>query len=201
MPLYYLDSTQNTCELREEDILPAIESGLLRDDTFVWREGMADWVPFENLKPEFMPDVSPPEDPAAGEDIGFHTGSPVWEILNREIFLVKKALDASADSANFDIFEPEMGALILECREVAHQKRRSFLSENSSFDIALHLPHGGIQVCRIAGESSRFFGRTKSRIRIFNERNLEIASVVPGHGKPDLVSLFATDDQRRLVSV
>jgi|GEM_PF-3460429 len=197
MPLYYLDHENQAQPMEDEIIHAFVEQGILTDSTYVWKEGLTEWVFFESIKEQY---VSLQET----FDLGFQEGSPLWEILNHETFLVKRALDTPEGTADFDVFEPEMGALILECREVMPELkgvRKNFSGRLDSYNIVLRLPHTGHQVARLSGRFPRAFGLSPGKVSIYNDEDQLIGILKKGNGRPDLVILYSLDEQVRLVSV
>jgi len=57
MPWYYADNGQQTGPLTDEQFQSLIQSGTIRADTLVWRDGMANWQPCNTIT---MPAGNPP---------------------------------------------------------------------------------------------------------------------------------------------
>lgn len=191
MALYYLDELNEPRQMEENLVMDYFERGELNDSTYVWREGWSDWVFFGTVKKEYLA-------PLPVEKLSFQEGSPVWEMLNLETFLVKKALDTPDQSLDFDIFEPEMGALIFECREQTPALKEKVFAGNN---VILQLPHNGHQVARLGGKFSKVFGFSHGKISLFDEEDRLIGIVKKGNGSPDLVTIFSANGESRLVSV
>ncbi len=192
MTIFYINPENEPVALDEKNIHSFVEQGLLRDETYVWTEGLPDWILFGQFKDEHL--VAPTRD-----QFEFEEASPVWEILNHETFLIKKALNTPEYTADFDIFEPEMGALILECRERPVSIKDAKHSEG--FNIVLTLPHSGHQVARLNGRFPRTFGLSRGKVSIYDDEDELIGVLKKGNCRPDLVTLHSPDGQNRLVSV
>ncbi len=50
MNWYYADGTQQQGPVSEADFAQLVQAGKVTDQTMVWREGMADWQPYGNVK-------------------------------------------------------------------------------------------------------------------------------------------------------
>ena len=51
MNWYYAEAGQQLGPITEEELLRLAESGKIRSDTLVWREGMANWEVYDYVKP------------------------------------------------------------------------------------------------------------------------------------------------------
>ena len=58
MQWYYLVQGQRQGPVEDSDLETLVRQGIVRDDTLVWREGLADWQPFGAVKPK--PEHAPP---------------------------------------------------------------------------------------------------------------------------------------------
>src|SRR5262245_14487254 len=68
MNWYYYDGTKQVGPISEAELLQAHQSGLINDSSLVWREGMANWIPFREAVPQATPVGAPPQfAPGAGQ--------------------------------------------------------------------------------------------------------------------------------------
>jgi uncharacterized membrane protein len=51
MNWYYFDGTNQIGPIAEADLLSARQAGVITDSTLVWREGLANWIPFREALP------------------------------------------------------------------------------------------------------------------------------------------------------
>ena len=89
--------------------------------------------------------------------------SKAWEILNRDLYFVKDVVKSheAKTSDKFDVFDPESGNILLECREPdigVMTKVTRFLGgrydEMAPFNLIAVVPESNEQVLRIARGSS-----------------------------------------------
>lgn len=94
--------------------------------------------------------------------------------LNKNRLLVKEHVGFFKASSNYDIYDPESGAILMECRE----ERLGFLTKllrftdykrNTPFDIQVRTPDGK-QVVRVTRGVSLFL----SKVKVLNENDQEI---------------------------
>lgn len=71
MNWYYYDGAKQVGPISEAELLQARQSGVINDSSLVWREGMANWIPFREALPAAAvgagPGVPPQGAPGAGE--------------------------------------------------------------------------------------------------------------------------------------
>jgi len=96
------------------------------------------------------------------------------EILDRNIFLVKEHLGIFKAANNFDIFEPESGRLILECREddlgfMTKLLRFTDFKRMTPFDIRIRTP-GGQPVIRVSRGASFIL----SKVKVMDENDMVV---------------------------
>jgi len=66
MKWYYADGDRQMGPIEEEEFLSLVESGRVKPETLVWRDGLSDWKPFASVG--IVPSMTRPAD---GEDSGF----------------------------------------------------------------------------------------------------------------------------------
>ena len=103
------------------------------------------------------------------------------EVLNRNLFLVKEHVGFFKAANNYDIFDPETGQMILQCREEAlgpltKMLRFTDYKRVTPFDIQIRTPDGGpvVRVKRgvsvfisnvsVLDESDQFIGGFKQKL-------------------------------------
>jgi uncharacterized membrane protein YjgN (DUF898 family) len=78
MNWYYAVGGERHGPFGRDEFVRIIGTGVITDATLVWREGMAEWRPFADLKAEFgPPPVAGMVDPAPGQPAGPAPGTPV----------------------------------------------------------------------------------------------------------------------------
>jgi uncharacterized protein YxjI len=87
------------------------------------------------------------------------------EILSKNIYLIKEHVGVFKAANNFDIHDPETGAIIMECREenlgfITKLLRFSDYKRMTPFDIQVRAP-GGDQVVRIRRGVSVFLSKVE----------------------------------------
>lgn len=87
------------------------------------------------------------------------------KVLNRNIFLVKEHVGLFKAANNYDIYDPQTGNIIMECREerlgiITKILRFTDLKRNTPFDIQIRTPDGS-QVVRITRGVSVFLSKVK----------------------------------------
>jgi len=92
------------------------------------------------------------------------------EILNKNIFLIKEHVGMFKAANNYDIFDPEAGKMILECREdhlgfITKILRFTDYKRMTPFDIQIRTPEG-MPVVRVTRGISIFL----SKVRVENEK-------------------------------
>lgn len=96
------------------------------------------------------------------------------DALNRNLFLVKEHVGLFKAANNFDVFDPESGELVLECREdrlgpISRLLRFTDYKRMTPFDVQIRTP-GGQQVVRVSRGVSLFL----SNVRVHDEDDREI---------------------------
>ncbi len=104
----------------------------------------------------------------------------VSQVINKNLFLVKEHLGLFKAANNFDIFDPENGDLIMECREpslglITKLLRFTDFKRMTPFDVQIRTPDGkrivrikrGISFflsnVEVRDESNNFIGSFKQR--------------------------------------
>jgi len=92
-------------------------------------------------------------------------------VLNRNLFLVKEHVGMFKAANNFDIYDPESGEIILECREeklgrITKMLRFTDYKRMTPFNIEIREP-GGPTLIRISRGVSFFL----SKVQVFNEKD------------------------------
>lgn len=64
MNWYYYDGAKQVGPIPEAEVLQARQGGLINDASLVWREGMANWIPFRDALPQA---AEAPQSPGAGQ--------------------------------------------------------------------------------------------------------------------------------------
>jgi len=87
------------------------------------------------------------------------------EVLNRNVFLVKEHVGMFKAANNYDIYDPETGAIIMECREdnlgiITKLLRFTDYKRMTPFDIEIKTPDGE-PVVRITRGVSLFLSKVK----------------------------------------
>ena len=87
------------------------------------------------------------------------------EVLNRNVFLVKEHVGMFKAANNYDIYNPENGQIILECREehlgfFTRLLRFTDFKRNTPFDVRIAIPDGQ-PVVRVTRGVSLFLSRVK----------------------------------------
>src|SRR2546427_9341329 len=59
MNWYYVDAGQQAGPIPEDELATLAVSGKIQPDTLVWREGMATWLPYSQVKPGGSPNAPP----------------------------------------------------------------------------------------------------------------------------------------------
>lgn len=111
------------------------------------------------------------------------------DILNRNLFLVKEHAGLFKAANNFDIFEPESGEKILECREeklgiITKMLRFTDYKRMTPFDLEIR-PPGGRTLIRVSRGVSFFL----SKVKVFDGNN-----VLVGGFKQKLFSIGGSFD-------
>jgi uncharacterized protein YxjI len=93
------------------------------------------------------------------------------EILGRNLFLIKEHLGLLKAANNYDIYDPDSGELLMECREdhlgfFTRILRFTDYKRMTPFDIQVRTP-GGEQVVRITRGIALFL----SRVTVLNEKD------------------------------
>ena len=93
------------------------------------------------------------------------------EVLNRNVFLVKEHLGLLKAANNYDIYDPETGEVILECREerlgwMTKVLRFTRYKRMTPFDIRIRTPEGK-QVVRVTKGVSWFL----AKVRVLDEED------------------------------
>ena len=96
------------------------------------------------------------------------------EILNKNQFLIKEHVGMFKAANNFDVYDPETGQIILECREeglgiFTKMLRFTKYKRNTPFDITV-APPGGEPVVRVKRGISLFL----SKVSVFDEHGVLI---------------------------
>ncbi len=96
------------------------------------------------------------------------------DVLNRNIFLVKEHVGVFKAANNYDIFDPETGHIIMECREeqlgvLTKILRFTDFKRNTPFDIQIRTPDGH-QIFRITRGISLFL----SKVNVLDENDRHI---------------------------
>ncbi len=75
MQWYYADAGRQVGPLEDAAFEELVRTGVVRDDTPIWREGLADWVPYGTVRPPrpAPPPPAAPAPPAPVEATGFCT--------------------------------------------------------------------------------------------------------------------------------
>jgi len=95
----------------------------------------------------------------------------VSQVINKNLFLVKEHLGLFKAANNFDIFDPENGELIMECREptlglITKLLRFTDFKRMTPFDVQIRTPDGS-RIVRIKRGISLFL----SNVEVFDENN------------------------------
>lgn len=96
------------------------------------------------------------------------------EVLNRNLYLVKEHVGMFKAANNFDVYDPESGEMILECREeklgfFTKLLRFTDYKRMTPFDIQIRTPSGE-QIIRVSRGISLFL----STVSVFNEHDERI---------------------------
>jgi uncharacterized protein YxjI len=96
------------------------------------------------------------------------------EVLNRNLFLVKEHVGLFKAANNYDVYDPETGQIIMECREdhlgmITKMLRFSDWKRNTPFDIQVRTPQGQ-QIVRVKRGISIFL----SKVSVLDENNTVI---------------------------
>ena len=108
-------------------------------------------------------------------------------ILNRNLYLVKEHVGLFKVASNYDVFDPETGELIIECREERIGAITKLMRAVSNYDRFLPFH---VDVRTADGEDilsvQRGISLVRSNVSVLNERDERV-----GGFKQPLVSLFA----------
>src|SRR5688500_6356560 len=68
MTWFYVDAGQQAGPVPDEQLDELVRNGKVRGDTLVWREGLANWLPYAQARPEGIQPPAPlaPPPPVAG---------------------------------------------------------------------------------------------------------------------------------------
>src|SRR5687768_681640 len=68
MTWFYVDAGQQAGPVPDEQLDELVRAGKVRGDTLVWREGLANWLPYTQARPEGIQPPAPlaPPPPMAG---------------------------------------------------------------------------------------------------------------------------------------
>jgi len=93
------------------------------------------------------------------------------EVLSKNVYLVKEHVGMFKAANNYDIHDPETGAIIMECREerlgtFTKMLRFTKYKRMTPFDIQIRVP-GGPQIVRIKRGVSIFL----SKVQVFDEND------------------------------
>jgi uncharacterized protein YxjI len=101
------------------------------------------------------------------------TGSTIMDPLSKNVFLVKEHAKLFKAANNFDIFDPETGTLVMECREslgfFTRLLRFTDYKRMTPFNVRVQTPDGR-QVVRVQRGVSIFL----SKVRVYDENDQHI---------------------------
>jgi len=94
-PWFYVDSERQRHQITEEQIQSLVASGIIRPDTLIWTEGMAQWTAAAQAQPSlFQASSSPPPMPSGGPPaMPMRSHDVDYEILGNEMQIVEIELD------------------------------------------------------------------------------------------------------------
>jgi len=73
MNWFYVDAGQQAGPVPDEQLDELVRNGKVRGDTLIWREGLANWQPYSQARPEGIQPAPPPPPPMVG---GVPPGAP-----------------------------------------------------------------------------------------------------------------------------
>ena len=96
------------------------------------------------------------------------------DVLNRNLFLVKEHVGMFKAANNYDVYDPDSGEILLECREdhlgfLTKMLRFTDYKRNTPFNVEIRTPSGE-QVVRVTRGVSLFL----SKVSVFDENNERI---------------------------
>ena len=102
------------------------------------------------------------------------------EALNRNLYLVKEHVGMFKAANNYDVYDPDTGEILLECREdhlgmITKMLRFSDYKRMTPFNIEIRTPSGD-QIVRVSRGVSFFL----SKVSVFDENDERIDEVVVG---------------------
>jgi len=98
MPWYYANNNQRLGPVSDSEFARLVREKIIREDTLVWRHGMADWKPYA----EVAATLTPPEVPPVG-DVTSPVGEPQLPgaLSNSELNVIREVLPARLNYAGF----------------------------------------------------------------------------------------------------
>ncbi len=66
MNWHYAEQGQQIGPVGDEQLAELVRAGKINADTLVWHEGLPNWLPYQQVKPELKPSELPPADLASG---------------------------------------------------------------------------------------------------------------------------------------
>lgn len=95
-PWFYVDSERQRHQVTEDQLEGLVSSGIIRADTLVWAEGMANWVPATQSFPHLFSKATPsapPSLPGGPPPMPMRSHDVDYEILGNEMQIVEVELD------------------------------------------------------------------------------------------------------------
>jgi len=98
MPWYYANNNQRLGPVSDSEFARLVREKIIREDTLVWRHGMADWKPYA----EVAATLTPPEVPPLG-DVTSPVGEPQLSgsLSNSELNVIREVLPPRLNYAGF----------------------------------------------------------------------------------------------------
>lgn len=98
------------------------------------------------------------------------------EVLSRNLYVIKEHVGMFKAASNYDIFDPETGELILECREdrlglLTRLLRFTDFKRSTPFDVQIRTPEGE-QVVRV----TRGVALLRSTVKVLDENDAHIGT-------------------------
>ena len=140
VPIYIHKNNQTFGPYEESAIRGWLQNGQCSPNDMACRQGMNQWQPLNTLLSL--------EPQSQNQPTGNFQQNPVYQVLNRNIFLVKQQVARLKASSSYDIYDPQSGEILLQCREdelgLATKVMRFSPKHGhrTPFDVKIKLPNG-----------------------------------------------------------
>jgi hypothetical protein len=138
--IYLHKNNQTFGPYEEATVRQWLQNGQCSPNDMACRYGMTQWQPLNTIL-SFAPTA--PKQPTEN-----FPQNPIYQVLNSNLFLIKQQVARLKASSSYDIYDPQSGQMLLECREdelgLATKVMRfsSKHGHRTPFDVKIKLPNG-----------------------------------------------------------